>query len=211
MKRFLRAGIPLLVMLACAANAWAGLRYEYKPLAIRHYGAPASTRNSGYLGGTTLVGWNDSLWVTHNSSNTQAALVADTTAWFSLDDRGFAPYVLGADSLSLLAVYVTPTYGQGSSPAADSFTVTLQGSFNGVDVAAGVATDVVELGSSNCFWKPFAWTRGSTAATLTNVNMGMFPLYRVILKDFTGTTGQFEVGAAFWKDVGGEASGDRAH
>lgn len=213
MKRLMRAAFPLLVLMACAGSAQAALRLtDLGALPIRHYTSTSLGKRVEVAGGGssgTALFYNDSLWVTWNSAAAQPALVADTTAWFTLPDRGFAPYVLGADSLSLLNIYVAPDYSQGSSPAFDTLTATLQGSFNGVDVAAGVAVDIMELGTSNCLWKAFNWTRGSTAATLTNVNIGMFPKYRIIVKDFTGTSGQFTVGASYWKDVGGEPAGGR--
>ena len=207
MMRFSRAAILPLVMLSLmAVDAGAGLRLVERIAPIRSFTTAALAIAAGgtsnqFLGSTVPVHYVDSTTFFHNSSAGQAALVADTTAPFYLSDRGFAPFVLGADSLSLLSVSVRPSYFRGNGVAADSIGLTLQGSFNGVDWAAGVLADVVEVGTSNQFHKTYQWTRGSTAATTTNVNIGMFPIYRVIVVDFTGTTGDFEVAYSYWKDM----------
>lgn len=207
MVKFLRAALlPLVLLCLVSGTASAGARYVERVVPIRSFTTAAAAIAAGgvafqYLGTSVPVHYVDSTSFYHNSSAGQAALVADTSAWFSLPDRAFAPFVLGADSLSLLGVSVRPTYFRSNAVAADSFGLTLQASFNGIDVVAGVLADVVEVGSSNCFWKTYQWTRGATAATTTNLNIGMFPLYRVIVTDFTGTTGDFELGVSYWKDV----------
>ena len=207
MMRFARAAIlPLVMLCVMAGTASAGLVRTEMVIPFRHFTtaalAIAGGGSSNQFGATTVpVHYIDSTTTFFNSSAGQAALVADTTVWFAVPNRGFAPYVLGADSLSLFDVHFRPSYFRNNASGADSVQFTLQGSFNGIDLGAGVAADVVELGSSNSFHKPYNWTRGSTAATLTNVNMGMFNLYRVIVKDFTGTTGDFELAVSYWKEV----------
>jgi hypothetical protein len=207
MMRFARAALlPLVMLFVVADTASAGLVRAERVIPFRKFTTAALAQAGGgstnqFLGTTVPVHYIDSTSTFFNSSAAQPALVADTTQWFALPDRGFAPYVLGVDSLSLMEVSLRPTYFRNNVSTADSIQFTLQGSFNGIDLGAGVAADIVEITSTNSFYKVYNWTRGSTAATLTNVNMGMFPLYRVIVKDFTGTQGDYELAVTYWKNV----------
>ena len=210
MMRFARAALLPLLLLSCFATLSSAQTFgafpvlREKTVNFRHFTTPATSRNTGYLGTTVIVGWNDSLSTFWNSSNTQAALVADTTEWFSLDGlariSNSVTTTAGVnDSLGLFHAILMPDYAQNTVAGADSFQFTLQASFNGIDLQAAPAVDLLELGTSNCFSRAYnAVSNISTAATATNVSLGAYPLFRLIVKDFTGTTGMYAMKIRWW-------------
>jgi len=192
MKRLLRAAIPLLVLMACVVGNASAFPMLSDPI-------PVSFR---YFNSTTPAGF-DSAYAAWNSSGTQAALVADTTAWFTLPGLAVANFPAYADSIPLLQMILRPGPTSLSVCAADSFTFTLQGSLDGASVAMSApAIDILELGTSNSFGRLWNSTRlgAFNGVTATNVNMYGFPFYRVIVKDFTGTTGHFQMEVRYWLD-----------
>lgn len=201
MKRFVRAVVLPLALIACSAGV-AGAFPRLSPptpVPFRHFNTTSAR------GATVNVSPSDSSYATWNSSAAQPALASDTTAWFTLPRFTFPNQTLAfADSIPLLEMSLLPAVGP-STVAADSFNFVLQGSLDGYNVAMSApAFDMLELGTSNTFGRLWNSTRlgAYNGVTATNVNMFGFPFYRVIVKDFTGTTGQFQFNERHWQDDG---------
>jgi len=202
MKRLLRAAIPLLVLMACVAvQAEAGITLTNKVVPFRKYCATNATgAQLAYETSTgTQVAYRDSFYVSWNSTGGPAA-AADTTAPFTLECMAYTPTGVGADSISLMTVSLSPVYTNSVADAADSATVTLQASWNGLDWVTGVAVDLVENNSSNTFMRHFQFARNS-GATATNIQLGMLPIYRIIWADFTGSTGDYQAQVSWWRET----------
>ena len=198
MMRFARAALlPLLLLCVMAGSASAWPFLYTKQIPFRHVG---TTYKQNLFSGT--AGYDDSTIVTWNSSAGQAALVADTSVWFPLERWSVSNFPVFADSIPLLTMLFGPAGGLATVASSDSFDFVLQGSLDGNNVAASApAIDIVELNSKDYYARIWNTTRlGALHTTATNVNMYGFPLYRIIVKDFTGTTGSFVLNAMYWKE-----------
>lgn len=190
MKRLMRAAPLLLVMLACASSAFAFPRLS-DPIAV-----PIRNFNATFVAGV------DSAYSTWNSSGAQPALVTDSSAWFALPRLSVPNFPVFADSIPLLQMLYLPVVGTPAA-AADSFNFVLQGSLDGVNVAMSApAVDILELGTGNGFSRLWNSTRlgAFNGVTATNVNMYGFPFYRILIKDFTGTLGMFQLYIRYWQE-----------
>lgn len=203
MKRIL-AGLALaaLVVAGLSAAAEAAPVWATKILPIRNsQAAYQATR------------W-DTLYFSRNSAGTEAAALSDTTAAFTLENRAHTSSAInvGTDSLLLMRVKIMPTTAAGTTAAADSFTVQMLGSMNGEDYVAGPAIDILEIATSNCFERTFNSTYCASApATATNVTMGYYKMFKIVVKDFTGTTGQFQVAVDWLYDEAGAGTAGPTH
>lgn len=208
MTRFIRAALITPLVLSLFSPMAYAAKWVDVPLTFRHYvtgsSAPAGTLLQDIKPTpSTTAQYCDSLVATWNSSGSGPALVSDTTVAFSIPGWAHQQTAVqvAADSLKLFQVQLYPAgegYAAGTGFAADSFDVVLQGSFNGVDWAAAPAIDILEIGSTNQFERTWNTTTSASApATATNVTMGYYPLFRLIFKDFTGTTGPFRARARY--------------
>lgn len=194
MKKFL--AVAALVAAACfATSAHAAPVLVTKVLQWRHQ-----------FGTAPNGAFQDSSYFSFNSSGTGPAATIDTSAAFTLPGRAFpiTAIQVGADSALVFQFSFGPTNSQGSTGGCDSATVTLQGSLNGGETWVGApAIDILQIGSSACFERTWnSTTNASAPATATNVTMGYYPVYRILVKDFTGSTGQFKGQVRYVVDQG---------
>jgi hypothetical protein len=183
MKKFLAlATLLALVCVSTAANA--DVYRAWKSVGFRNTSA-------------TVAGPIDSSFKSHTGA------VADTSQPFTLEGLAFVGYPLGADSLSLFDVFCNVTSGATSTAAAVSAGFVLQGSVDGVTWDAGVSAVVSENlnGAGLAMYKGYHTTRlgAVTVAQTTNLEIGVYPLYRLIVTQNSGNVGKFWLNISYWR------------
>lgn len=188
MKRITAALIALAVTCVVVSASSAGVRYSAPITLLKH------AVNSGTINNATT---QDTAYFSHQSARTDTFL-------FNLPNRGFAPYVLGADSLSLFDIFISPDPSRntaaGTTAGLDTVYLTLSGTTNGSDWVSAPQVAVLEVGTSNVVFKGWNTTRlgAITAAAATNLQMGPFASYR--LEVLSDATGAFKVEMRYWQD-----------
>jgi hypothetical protein len=131
----------------------------------------------------------------------------DTTLFVTLENWAPIPQMPGgvaaADTLYGFTLSVYPDPRGTASIGADTISATVQGSFNGTDVAAAPEVKILEIGSSNSFQRQYnvLWSVGASG-TLTNVSVFKMPQFRFLLEGggtYGGAaTGQFRAVISYW-------------
>lgn len=185
MKRIIALG-ALLALVCVASVSNADVYKVWKQVGFRNQFAA--------LGNGGIV---DSAYKSHTGA------VADTTQPFVLDGLAFTGYPLGADSLSLVDVALAVGNGTTLTGAGTSTAFVLQGSYDGINWDPGVSAVVlVNLNTAGFFmYKGYHTTRlGSiTAAATTDLQMGVYPMYRVICTENSANKGKFQFYISYWR------------
>ena len=186
MKKFL-ALAALLALICVSTSANADIYRAWKSVGFR---------NS--LGtGAAAPAYLDSSFKSHTGA------VADTTQPFSLEGLSFVNFPLGADSLSLFDVFCSATSGPTSTAAMVSATFLIQGSVDGLTWDPGVAAIVSESanGAGLSIYKGYHTTRlgAVTVAATTNLEIGIYPMYRLIITQNSSNVGKFWCNISYWR------------
>ena len=188
MKRILAVLLACAFVVGAASTADAGQR-KSDPITLMKRISSATLPIGSALAETS--------YFSHQSARTD-------TFYFTCPRRAFVPYVIGADSLSLFDITISPASDRNSSAGttagSDSVYLTLAGSFNGRDWTSAPQVALLEINASDQYFKGYATTRlgAVTAAAATNLQMGVFPFYR--LEVLSDATGAFQVSMQYWQD-----------
>ena len=165
------------VLLALSAvSAYADTAMYWQQIAIRR-------AQSALIGG-----YVDSSFTAHTGA------VTDTTAPFTL--LGRTPFGVVADTSLGLVATVSITANATTVAAGSTVSITLQGTFDGatwVPAPAYVASELV-AGAGLMEVKPYSFSSVfPVVAALTDNNMWIFPIYRLIFAHASGQTGTMAV------------------
>lgn len=179
MKRILALGaLFALTAITYVPVAHSDVIWATKRLAIRK----VSSAHTLQVDGTY---YDDSTVVTHTGA------VTDTTAPFGLENFAMSPAVTADTSLAMV-VAVSIGSNSTTTAAGSTCTITLQGSFDGVNWVSSPAYVASELagGAGLMEVKPYGFSGAyPVVAALTDANMGLFTYYRVIFAHASGQDG----------------------
>lgn len=211
MKRLLRAAPMLLVMMASVAVNVEAAVLAHKVIPKRAYRTNGSndpafqptTGTAGYIDSTT---WN------FNVTGASTTAMQCTTATFTINNWQLIPSqpgntVTAVDTLLGIEVTLAPSTKLGNTPAFDTLTATLQGSWDGgTNWISGATRRTLEVGTSNVsqsMWNTI-WSIPLPATPATNNTTILHcPLLRFILGGggtYGGTdSGGFELNVRYWQ------------
>ena len=179
--------LALTLALVCSATAsHADIYRAWKQLTFRTNTA------------ATAIGALDSVYKNHTGA------ISDTTAPFTLDGIAWTPNYTAVDSIQMFDALQTFSTTPTATAAVVSTGFTLQGSADGGTTwDSGVNTVQGELlnGAGLVCHKSYRWNvaGGATPAATTNVEIGIYPLYRLILINNSGNVGKTGCLISYWK------------